>query len=317
MKTKKGLHLIFFLIATILSVSVFPESEGLIKKPLLRDKILTEDQKITLPIKRIFYSMGISAENDLKDVVKITQQKWLKTNDRAKTDEIDKRRENYIYQLKEIGCVDRILPSKKNYHYCLLLGGQYQTFVSRLEYLIDKWEKGVRFKSLVFLGEKRVLDFEREKKFILNHPNKQLRMKAAQRMPQTEMEMMKFIYDNIEIPREMRTLKTVFIDGAMHVSNNENSFPDIYDSVISWLNMEKPMTGACLVVSSQPYVGFQESVVRSALSNNFEVEAVGMEASPDTRMSLYLDTLARWFYQEALMNDIISPNENVSDVKKR
>lgn len=299
------------------SLMVFSEDKSECKKPPLRDKILADDFKITQPIKRILYSMGLSCDDDLKNVVKLTQQKWLKKNDTNTLEEVDRKRENYIYQLKEAGCIDRILPSKKNYDYCLVLGGQYQTFTSRLQYLIDKWEEGVRFKSLVFLGEKRAVDFEKEKKMLLNNSNNQIRTKAIKKMPQIEIDMMKFIYENTEVPKEMRELKTVFIDGAMDILDCDIVLPNIYNSILAWFYKEKPIAGSCLVVSSQPYVGYQESIVKEALNRNFEIEAIGDAAISDTKVSTYLETLAKWLYQEAVINNIIIPTSAVSGTKVR
>jgi len=317
MEIKKRLYLFFFAAALFFSLRVFSEDEAEHKRPPLRDKILADDFKITQPIKRILYSMGLSCDGDLKNVVKLTQQKWLKKNDRDTLEEVDKKRESYIYQLKEAGCIDRILPFKKNYDYCLVLGGQYQTFISRLQYLIDNWEKGVRFRSLVFLGEKRAVDFEKEKKLLLKNSNNQIRTKVSKKMPQIEIDMMKFIYENTEVPKEMRALKTVFIDGAMDISNREIVLPNIFNAILTWFNEAKPAAGSCLVVSSQPYVGYQESIVRAALNRNFEIEAIGDAALPETKVSIYLETLARWLYQEAYVNNIIVIPSADSSVKVR
>ena len=317
MKIKKRISLFFFAVAFFFSLKVFSEDEAERKRPPLRDKILADDFKITQPIRRILYSMGLSSDGDLKNVVKLTQQKWLKKNDRDTLEEVDKKRESYIYQLKEAGCIDRILPSKKNYDYCLVLGGQYQIFISRLQYLIHKWEEGVRFKSLVFLGEKRTLDFEKEKKLLLKNSNNQIRTKASKKMPQAEIDMMKFIYENTEVPKEMRALKTVFIDGAMDITDREIVLPNIFNAILTWFNGAKPAEGSCLVVSSQPYVGYQESIVRAALNKNFEIEAIGDAALPETKVSIYLETLAKWMYQEAYVNNLIVLPSAASGAKER
>jgi hypothetical protein len=323
MSIKKGCYLFFLLFVFFFSVTVFSNIDQGKKRADLPEKLLEEDLKITLPLKRILYSMGISCESDLKNVVMITQQKWLRKNDRAQLDEIDKKKEDYIYQLKDLGCVDKIFPSKKNYDYCLLLGGDYQTFISRLEYLIDRWEKGVRFNTLIFVGEYRLIDFEREKKLLLNNSNKQIKEKAHQKLPQTEIDMMKFVYENRDIPLQMRELKTLFISSPISgapaiVKNNVIQSSNIYDAILTWFNTQRPSPGSCLVVSSQPYVGYQESIVRSVLRNYFEVEAIGDGALSDTKVSVYLDNLARWLYQEALRNDLILPSTSaVSDKKVR
>lgn len=284
----------------VFSSLLFSEEKSSLKASGLNEKILQNDLSITQPIRRILYTLGIACDYDLKSVVEITQKKWLRKNERWQAEEVDKKKTDFIYQLKEAGMVDQILPRKKEYDYCLVLGALYPSFVSRLQYLIDKWEKGVRFKTLVFLGNERLLDYEREKSLLLKSSNKKIREKVQLKLPQNEIEMMKFVFENENIPQQMKMVDILFINSPMELGL---SFSSGVDSVIKWREEKKPSPGSCLVVSNQPFVGYQESIVRSVLGRDFAIEAIGERAADDTKISIYLDTIARWLQQEEIMNN--------------
>lgn len=303
----KNVAILFLLFSLFFfSLKVFAGLEEGQKKATLREKILDDKFKVTSPFKRIFYSLGMSCESDLKNVVEATQKKWIKNNERNRLGEIDKRKQDFIYQLKELGCVDKILPSKERYDYCLLIGGVYPIFNARLKYLADMWKRGVRFKTLIFVAEDRLIDFEKEKKQLLDSPNKQIKAKASQRLPQTEIDMMKFVFENSDLSKELKEVKTIFLSSPGYIKNHR-----FFDALAIWTIEKRPIPGPCLVVSSQPFVGFDESCIRSTLPH-FEIEAIGDASPSDTKISIYLETLAKWLYNEALTNNLLPPSDDDS-----
>lgn len=68
-----------------------------------------------------------------------------------------------------------------------------------------------------------------------------------------------------------------------------NNQPDSYTGLIS----DK---GNVLIISNQPYVAYQHSVVRSVLPESFRVESVGHAASAQEKVSTIVDSLARQIY---------------------
>ena len=88
----------------------------------------------------------------------------------------------------------------------------------------------------------------------------------------------------------MNTSCTQKSDGTISRANTE-------DTLRHWLTTD-PIPGTCLAVSSQPFVGYQHSVARTVLPVNFEIETVGDISAEDEPLAVYLDTVARWLYQE-------------------
>ena len=108
----------------------------------------------------MFDLMGIAHDYSLKSMVRATQQKWLQPcKERWHFDPKEEHRMSYIFPfLQKIGCVDAVYANEKYYDYALVLGGYYTRILLRLKHLTEQWEKGVRFRRLVFLTGERFLD---------------------------------------------------------------------------------------------------------------------------------------------------------------
>ena len=75
--------------------------------------------------------------------------------------------------------------------------------------------------------------------------------------------------------------------------------PTTPDTVLDWLKI-KPHPGLCLAISNQPYVLYQDSVLKTVLPPSFTVETIGEKMDETSyNVSLLLDNLARFLYQEA------------------
>ncbi|MCK5633316.1 hypothetical protein KAH94_06170 [bacterium] len=273
----------------------------------MRSKILfNQKQK---PKKELLYflrALGIEHDGTLSGMVQSTQKAWLRPDGKERweiSDNNEKKREKILGLLKNISCVDELLPSQDFYNYAVILGALAPRVRSRLAYLFKQWEKGIRFETLVFLGGARPLHPTFESEAILcNTHNKELPFsdtwKLKGDMPSTEAEMIRMIFDQVELPKGFERVSIIFINTQMQEQQDGSlSRPNTADTVEQWMN-GGPKEGSCLVVSNQPYIGYQDSVVRTFLPDSFEVETVGSAADKDLPIAVYLDTVARWLYQE-------------------
>lgn len=63
-------------------------------------------------------------------------------------------------------------------------------------------------------------------------------------------------------------------------------------TVQRWLQ-ENPKPGTCLVFSCQPYLNYQEQILKIVLPTTFTVEIVGPGGGSTSPLSVLLDTAAR------------------------
>lgn len=240
---------------------------------------------------------GIEHDGSLASIVQVTQKsqaEWLRKQGTKRWDIAETNPENkdqFFVLFHQLFMINEIKPSLQKYDYVLWTGATFKPAKSRLRYLIEIWESGVRFDTVVLLSGARPL-LESEKSYMISAYN----LDEAT-CPQTEFEMMKFVYDTIVMPEDMRQVPIVMIDVPMQITKTGIlAYPTTGDTVNLWM-ASNPTPGTCLVISNQPYVGYQDSVSRSLLPKDFIVETVGKE-SQDTKIGIYLDTLARNLYQE-------------------
>lgn len=218
-----------------------------------------------------------------EDLVGATQELWLQKNlERWHYKDIfSEKREQALPLLSKIGCVDEIAPQKMKYDYALLLGGLQSRVEERLNFLIDQWNRGVRFSSLVFLTGQRPLEKGKE---------------PLADLVSNETEMMREVFKRSHVPEEMKKIKLVIIDTPQPAPGKR---PNTMGTIQAWL-LTKPNPGACLAVSNQPFAMYQDSVLKTYLPDTFEVETIATKAKDNLLLAHYLDSLARYLYQEKI-----------------
>lgn len=174
-------------------------------------------------------------------------------------------RETVWPMFQELGMVDEIKPLHKHYDTAVLLGALYSTFQRRLDYLV---KTGVTFDQIVLLaGERPLLDSEKAK------------------LPglETEADMVRFVYENSAIPKN---IPVQFIAVAMKGERR----PNTCDTINAWLQTN-PIPKRCLVISTQPYVHYQGAIFERFFP--FTVEMAGPAIVGTPTVALMLDTLGR------------------------
>lgn len=260
--------------------------------------------------------LNIKHNGTAQNIVEVTQKTMLRPTgkERWEIEDIFKDKRDLIYEdLKKLGCIEAIYPHKKYYDYALLLGAVVPTMRSRLEFLVKLWEDGLRFKKLVFLVGNRPLDENLEsKEVILNHTNLNLPLnnewKFSGELPKTESEAAKLIWDQSDLPKEMKETEIIFVDTPMQADEKGSlKRPTTDDTVKLWLS-KNPVPGSCIAISNQPFIKYQHSVLRRLLPSSFYLETVGAKVSEDKSIAVIIDSIARWIYSEFMR--LKSKNDN-------
>lgn len=237
---------------------------------------------------KILDVLKINYDHSLNGIVDITQRTLLRSpgKERWEVEDIFKDKSKTLTPLfKEIGCIDAIHASCSLYDYGVVLGALFGRVRDRLQWLINEWCRGVRFKTLVFLTGKRAL---------IDSECKDLKIfSKKQPIPTDEFEMVKLVYATLEMPQAMKNLPVVFINAQPQVGRPR---VNTEDTVRTWLG-QCPEPGTVLAVSNQPYIMQQHCVLRALLPKEFYIETVGPEISNLTTTTLILDNLARWIFQ--------------------
>jgi len=223
-----------------------------------------------------------------------------------------------------IGDIGSIYPTQQKYMYMIINGSTVQNMRQRIQALINLMnESKVQIfpsTQLVFLSGERDLFPEETKAVLLNsapllqNPD----WKGPATLPVTEDQAAEFIWDQALLPDALRKAqisfvkakKTEYIDAKTGVKTFKR--PTTADTVLKWIADFKPEPGACLAISSQPFVHYQEATTYGIfkklglLNKGFTVEAVGFDTveksgpfeSLSKRAAVYMDNLARTIFTE-------------------
>ncbi len=227
-----------------------------------------------------------------QELVAQTQKAWFRTAGKERWEAenpYESRKQELMPLFKKMGLVNAIQPQLQKYDYLLISGALHSCAKSRIAHAVRLWNNGVRFGKIVLLGCERKLDPKREPASLFN----------SSPIPETEYEMMKYVYEHTDMPATMRSIKTTFMNTPnIKTAAGKEVRATTGDTIIDWLNKQNPTPGSCLIISNQPFVRYQESVTEAYLSTMFTVDAAGQELAQNARVSDILDSLARWIFTE-------------------
>lgn len=282
---------------------IFPE--GLAK---VRANLLEQEEKTMQKFSKLFDVLGIEHDGTLDSIVQATQREWLRPAGKERWDAPDKhedKRAQVLAILDQLGYLQEIHASKKRYNRAIILGALASRVRSRLAHFLKQWKAGVRFDEIVVLGGERPLHPKLEShQVLLDRNNKELPIRAdwtlQGELPETESGMIRMVFDQADLPEKLKKeVRIVFVETPMQ-QRPDGSLrrPNTGDTIIHWKRTCAPTPGSCLVISSQPYVCYQDAVARTFLSKYFGVETIGSCVQDDLPLAVHLDNIARWLYQE-------------------
>jgi len=284
----------------------------------IKNSILDTHDKPSQTLLDLLDLLKTPHDGSLQSIVTATQKAWLRQSgkERWQVDELyPEMRETLTPYFKELGLFDEIKPSKKHYDYIVLLGSTVSSFRDKMAHMITLWQRGIRFNQVIMLGSERKLDpIIESKEILLDAQNPYLPVRADWHYDSkpitTEYEMLKMVYDQADLPAELRAIpvttinapNTINPDGAVKRATTD-------DTIFAWLK-ENPTPGSSLFISHQPFIWYQDSAVRTFMPETFEIETVCPKIERESGSPLcengvkanleILDALARFLYQENL-----------------
>ncbi len=205
--------------------------------------------------------------------------------------------------LIELRFVDSMPPHFQEYQGAIVHGALLSRVRLRLHYLIEQWKQGIRFSTLYFLSGERPLEpQEKNKESFIQDDDSPLKIRKGwhfSEVPKTECEMIQLVWNQSEIPSDMREeVEVHFINAPMKedIKSGKLMRPTTEDTVKAWLKTE-PIPGRYLAVTNAPYINRQDIVMRAIAPDEYGFDTVGSSASEQEKMAIFLDELARYIFQ--------------------
>lgn len=285
--------------------------------------LITEDNKPTTPLRRLFFLDGITGADKLETIIEVTQKRWIGVQQgidgKERADLVDnllqrQHKESFINIGKEIGIFEEAKPRASHYAYGVCLGAFLEGVRDRVSLMVESWKRGVRFDKLIFLTGERLLrngPGEKDDPKLLNDvkksplPFRKNWKGIAGRPYQTEYDMVKLVWEQVELPPGMREAlndKVIFINATGKNGNR----PTTRDTYATWLKQEQPQPGTIITFSSPMLCYYQQLVAKNVLGNSYPIETIGRRADPEKiRVSVFLDTVAKCLYEIGLQRGIV------------
>jgi hypothetical protein len=276
--------------------------------PLHRARLFITDQgQPTQATQTLLATLNLSHDGTLQNIVDATQKHLLRPAGKERWQSpksaYEDQSNKIVPILKQLGLLQEVQAEQKDYRYGILLGATVTNVRKRLVFLIEEWNRGVRVDELVILAGQRILDPDIESAAVLyDRKNDIVPIKQSWQepevLPKTETEMMRMVFEQAELPEGLAKIPCTIIDAPMQKTiDGSIRRPTTGDTVNTWLE-KKPNPDSCLVVSCQPYVTYQDSVMRTLMPASFSLETIGARVSEGENLATLLDTVARILYQE-------------------
>lgn len=205
------------------------QSETNIKRPTVEDfAIVDAEGKPNSTLLELLDVLGLQHDGSLENIVSTTQEKFFQRRpdgqrkERWELDEVmPEFRGQVMPILGKLGMLDEIPPVNDQYDHVLIPGALVTRVRTRVNYLANLWEKGLRFKEINFLGGERPLaESGRETpEILLDHNNQELPFRedwqSPQELPTTELGMMQFVWNQADLPKDLRKTEVKWINAPM------------------------------------------------------------------------------------------------------
>lgn len=224
---------------------------------------------------------------------------------------------------RKIGDIEDVDPKEKKPRYILSNGSTVQNMRFRLggfikyveeeKLILNNCDKPIDIVSLS--GDRDLFDTETAQvlhdpaPLSLNH-----RWQEPEELPTAEYQAARWVWEQTLFPDVVNNTKISFVSAEKKtvIDNNGNervTRPTTADTVIKWITEYNPEPGHCVSISNQPYVYYQEAVMRGIMKKNgmleqgFSVEGIGMSDIIDfdtfkNKIAVILDNFARTIYTE-------------------
>lgn len=192
--------------------------------------------------------------------------------------------------LAACGFINETRPGWKSYTYAAWPGALVVRATARLADLVNAWQNGVRWEQTIVFGGQRPLQPDKESYEacykVLGIEGAELEAARnwwGQINPQTELDMMKWVWRNTILPDGFAGAETIFVDAPMKPPVKEGGSPvrpTTEDTILEWLRCGIA-PGSLLLSSGAPYGMAQDEAFWMLLEHHgFTVETFG-HAAPD------------------------------------
>ena len=185
--------------------------------------LFDENHQPRVKLLQLLELVGMEPLSKVVQINRWAQKNLLRSGERweKQTEKFEKFKPKIMPLLRDLGFVDAISPHFSEYQGALVQGALFVRVQLRLHYLIEQWKQGIRFTHLYFLSGERPLEVQYENRnAFIRDEGSLLKIRKdwhePSELPKTECEMIQLVWEQSEIPEDMREQVHVhFINAPM------------------------------------------------------------------------------------------------------
>lgn len=261
--------------------------------------LFTHDGIPTAKLKKILDFFSIK-ETDPQKIVDITQE-WCRPQGlerwQVSGDQLE-RHDEFIKLIEELELTMPVEPLEEEYDYLLVLGALAERMDLRIAHFVELLQsKKIKVHKIALLSGCRPLDQTKESKEFVSALLKTDFTDEAYATFNEGIIMHK-LSEKYNLVQYAPIIE-INVDMIIDPITGKKQRPITQDTIKAFLEKEKfdsTKKNKILVISNQPFIGYQHAVVKTYFPENCILETIGKKGTQNDR--IYLDTLARWIYQE-------------------
>ncbi len=250
------------------------------------ERIESGDNTPTDTVRRLATLTGIKV-TDWNDLVAATQRIWCRPQGSERSDLrpiFTDKLEECMELFNQLGLCSNVLPRGREFKYGLVLGSTAKQMAGRLDFLERLIaNEAIVVEKLILLAGARELwpeDYEYLEQVTTNNCK-------------TEANALYTLLEHTSLFPRLRELPIAIIDSQAEAGDSR---PRTINTVRDWIATQ-PLPGACIAISTNPYIPYQDVTLRTFLDSNFSLETCGPVDQEDITTAVCFDSLARWLWQ--------------------
>ena len=254
----------------------------------LTNKVFHSSKAYLPTINRIFQLCNLQVVDSREDLVESVQS-LLITREQQQNSTFDSlvvEDSHALYNDLSLLCMTQVVPAHAATYDCaVIFGGVLPCIRQRLDFLIREWNRGVRFRKIIFLSGKRDRYQKIETPEQLYHQQNHLFPvdkswnNEDHPLPSSEHEIAQFVWSQMEIPASWRDSSEVQVEFLVAEPSTDLPYATRHDTLAwfhkSWVNSR----GRILFVSSHPFIASDRVRMAKYFTKNCDISGPGFGQS--------------------------------------
>lgn len=250
----------------------------------LTNKFSNSSEKYLPIINHLFQLCNLHEVDTREELVKSMQSLFITREQRQNNtfDPLVAEDHHAFYNDLSLLRMTQVVPAyAATYDCAVIFGGLLPSMRQRLDFLIREWNRGVRFRKIIFLSGKRARyqKIETPEQFynLQNNPFPTDKSWNAEEhpLPASENEIAQFVWSQMALPASWRNSSDIEVEFLVAEPSADLPYASRHDTLALFRKYWENAEGRVLFVSSQPFIASDYVRTAKHFTKNFDISGPG------------------------------------------